>query len=804
MKFSSLFTAASTLIVPRNSQFATEDTDESPQIIYEAVEDNYISETDRLTYCYVNLSQDMTLSNKSGNLFDFSTTGTPAEGDLIYQGGEYAIIQEIIDADTFRVNDGNVLSNGSCYLISSNFGANKAGECFTDGLTFDFGSTDPKPGDIIYFMHDSALWDQFNIKMAQAHKTGIMGVWEFYDGESEDENPDEVTNLGPNLRFDLTTLLGEEDRSGTKVVVSFAQTSAAETAVSKYVGGVNIIETTGLLGQVSPETEVTEYTVGTVWQPITINENSAYDEGELSVDGVLNFELPQTLKQNWAKTTVNGKQAFPIRFRVQELTKSAATFTGTGFNAAGLDSNNYNIRIEIDSFGIVEIDVTGDNGVGGSYTLAGVISTINTALTTVDASLSSAASEDNGQIKITAPDDSLGKDSSITLYAPSGQDATNEIFGLSESNYPYEYIGVGGVPTINQMRIDEGNQYLLFDVVQGETVEEDPLGSSDGSPNQEFVLTHKPLIDGTLVVEVNEGSGFTQYDEVENFLNSDATSKHYTKEITADDEATLKFGDGVNGKVPPAGVDNIKAVYRIGADQDGNAGSRTITINQAGISFVDEIYNPRQATGYAIKEGADETSLQKAKIEGPASLRTLGKAITPADIATLAKDFTSSAGAKPIIRAKAIEETFGIKTIELLVVGTGGALLNESTREEVDTYFNGDLSEDTDGILLTNHEVTTVNYTPKEVDVTVEVQGGNEESIKNAIIGLLSPDALYDDGVTFRWAFGDTIPVSLIIAAIHETGPTNVKNVNLTVPAADIVLENRELPTIGNLSVTVI
>ena len=61
--------------------------------------------------------------------------------------------------------------------------------------------------------------------------------------------------------------------------------------------------------------------------------------------------------------------------------------------------------------------------------------------------------------------------------------------------------------------------------------------------------------------------------------------------------------------------------------------------------------------------------MAELKILGPASLRTLGKAITPSDIETLAVQFTSpTTGSSVVSRAKAIEETYGVKTIELLVV----------------------------------------------------------------------------------------------------------------------------------------
>lgn len=803
LKFSSLFTAVSTLIVPRNSQFSTEETEAVDPITFEALVDNSISRTDQLTYVYASKAVAMTLSNKSINLFDYVSTKTPVVGDLLYQDGNYVIVTEVIDGDTFRVNDGNLLDNGAALLISTNFGSNLAGQAITPALTFSFSDTEPQPGDALYLAHDSVMWDRLDIVRTQAFQTGIKGVWEYYDGTTEDANPTTVTNLGSTLRFDLTSLLGTTNREGSVVTLTYVQTSVSEQVVSMWDGTKNIAESTGLLGQVTPSTSQTDYIVGSVWAPLEVtDETNAFSE-----DGKITYELPQTVTKDWDKTTLSGKEGFWIRFRVQELIKTAATLLGSSFTAAGLNTNNYLVKLRIDAFSTLEVDVTGNLGITpGSYTLAGVVATINAALALLDPSLAAVfTAHTSGVLAFHGPDDSLGKDSLFEIQAPSSKDATLEVFGLSEVGYPKTYIGSGGTPVLDLVKMNGGSQYLLVDVVQGRTTRENPLGSSSGLPEQEFILGHRPLIEGTLLVEVNEGAGFTEYTEVANFLNSDQTSKHYTLEIDANDRATIAFGNGITGKIPPVGIDNIRVTYRIGADVNGNVGQRTININSAGISFVDSVYNPRQATGWAEKQGASPESLAQLKIEGPASIRTLGKAITPSDIEDLASTFLSpSSGSRPVSRARAIEETFGVKTVELVVVGNGGALLNDSQRAELDDYFNGNKVDNVEGVLVTNHEVTTVNYTPRIIDVDVTTIGGNAESIKNAITALLNPEAKFSDNVTYRWNFGDEVPLSVIVAEVQNTDPVSVKKVTINSPVASIQLNSRELPLAGIITVTVV
>ena len=234
-----------------------------------------------------------------------------------------------------------------------------------------------------------------------------------------------------------------------------------------------------------------------------------------------------------------------------------------------------------------------------------------------------------------------------------------------------------------------------------------------------------------------------------------------------------------------------------GTANDGNVGARTITVNKAGIAFVDRVFNPRAAIGFQFKEGSTQEDLARLKIAGPATLRVRNRGITPDDFEFLATEFTTASGAKLVTRALAVEETFGIKTIELIVVGITGGLLTQNQLDDLDVFFNGSKPDNIKGVGLTNHEVTSVNYSPRIIDVVATVQGGNAATIENALRALLNPEAKFDDGVTFRWDFDDIVPIAIISSEIINTDPKNIKNVSLTLPAADIDLSAKELPLAG-------
>lgn len=703
-------------LVPENTQFATVETEDSPQIIYETNESFVIEPSDKPTAVFqysaglieiidnnfdgneiitiagvqfrlgIEWAAGATIADSLANLKAAINTAV----DSAIRGRIFAlsddtskisIIPLIPEVETIAIG----LTDGvtpNFNVANAGFSANKTGLASTNGVLWNLFASTPKKGDMIYVMHTNVMWNTLEF-LFDTFGSGLTFAVEFYDGTLEDAKPNSVVNNGADLTFDLTDLLGDEDRSGTSVRVVYSNTGAQETRVSEFVAGKNVINTLGLLGQSVVSLDEQDYVVGTFWNEVSDTDDVTAD---LTADGKLSYTLPQNQAQNWNKETFNGVNGFAIRLRV------------------------------------------------------------------------------------------------IDVVAPVN-------------------------PVVDRLRIDTGKQFITVPVVQGQTVADEPLGSSNGAENQPFLLTYKPIIEGTLLVEVDEGSGFQPWNQKENFLASNSSSKDYTLDIKADDDAIVEFGDAKQGKIPAPGVDNIRALYKIGADLDGNVGARTITVNKGGISFVNQIYNPRQALGWTPKEGSTEEDLARLKVEGPATLRSRGRAITTADFEFLATQFTDSNGSDLVARALAIEETFGVKTIEVVVVGYAGALLTEVQREELKDFFNGNKEKGIEPSIVTNHEATIVNYTPKTVDVTAVVTGGNQAEITNAIVSLLNPEATFGDGVTKRWQFGQEIPISVIVSAIFEVDPVNIKKVVLTVPQAigeAVPLDTRELPVSGSVAVTVI
>lgn len=411
------------------------------------------------------------------------------------------------------------------------------------------------------------------------------------------------------------------------------------------------------------------------------------------------------------------------------------------------------------------------------------------------------------------------QDGSITFEFPQDQDRNwqaTEVNAIAAVWFRYRLVDASTptAPTLVRVQIDQDEQHILVVGTQGETIGPQILGSSDGSASQEFPLPETPYLDDSEVVEVDESGGgvWVVYTRVLNFLNSTSTTRHYVRETSAEDKATIRFGDGTFGRIPPAGTDNLRALYRVGGDQDGNVGANEVVVNADGIAGVADVINPRAASGWRIKDGGTEADLERVKRDGPAALRTRGTASTVSDILRLATtEFTDRNGAKPVARAVGVEEGLGAKTVKLLVVGTGGITLTADQKQDLEVYFNGDRDArpPVDGVLVLNQQVGVFNFEPRTIQVTATVvwPGGSAAVVETALLNLLKPLSLEEDGTTYTWNFGGTVSLSRVYAEIHAVDPAivDVPTLLLNGSASPVSLGDNELPvtTAGSITISI-
>jgi predicted phage baseplate assembly protein len=183
--------------------------------------------------------------------------------------------------------------------------------------------------------------------------------------------------------------------------------------------------------------------------------------------------------------------------------------------------------------------------------------------------------------------------------------------------------------------------------IAAQTVQNEVVGASQGTPNQTFTLSSTPVNDGTLELTVDEGSGPASWTEVDDFSGSGPDDTVYLLDPTT---GAITLGDGAQGHIPVANLSNPTASIVALSYQFGGGASTNIAAGSP-LTLMTSI--PGVDTGavsmpFAAYGGADEETLQSAMNRAPAALKSNNRAVTAEDYEMLAKQ------AGPIARAKAL------------------------------------------------------------------------------------------------------------------------------------------------------
>lgn len=175
---------------------------------------------------------------------------------------------------------------------------------------------------------------------------------------------------------------------------------------------------------------------------------------------------------------------------------------------------------------------------------------------------------------------------------------------------------------------EDGKYLYTVKVIQGTTVRNELIGSSTETPDQSFKLNYTPVILDSISVRIDEGSGYSMWNRVDNFVDSTATSKDYVAVINENDEAVITFGDGVFGKIPLE-HGGMYCTYRIGGGTRGNVGANKIILLDSNLALVAKTFNPDTAD----IEGVDKETLTEIKRNAPNAHRIKWGALTAQDFA---------------------------------------------------------------------------------------------------------------------------------------------------------------------------
>jgi uncharacterized phage protein gp47/JayE len=329
--------------------------------------------------------------------------------------------------------------------------------------------------------------------------------------------------------------------------------------------------------------------------------------------------------------------------------------------------------------------------------------------------------------------------------------------------------------------------------INAETVRNEVIGYSDGTPDQTFNFGRYPVLKGQKILvrenevpgrrdaktilkeegedairEVRDDNGNTvevwvRWHEVDSFYNSSATSRHYTLDpITGE----IKFGDGIRGMIPPMGADNIVAEeYRTGGGTVGNVGASSLVVLRQSIAYIESVYNPYAATG-----GADKETIEEAKLRGPQVIKNRYRAVTVEDFEWLSLRASGS-----VARAKCMPSSRKPGEVTVLIIPKAGTATADLGSKPLPTP---ELLRRVKDFLDERRLITTrlnVNK-PRFVEVSVSIDvvmkplGPKGDSLKremeNAIRKYVNPLTGGADGK--GWPFGRTLHKSDLIKVVES------------------------------------
>jgi Baseplate J-like protein len=189
--------------------------------------------------------------------------------------------------------------------------------------------------------------------------------------------------------------------------------------------------------------------------------------------------------------------------------------------------------------------------------------------------------------------------------------------------------------------------------VQGETIVDEIVGSSDGDANQTIPLQHADVLededirireplsveereqieresgDDSIVDREDIGGPWVRWRETVAFFDAGPNDRCYMIDRST---GVLQFGDGQHGGIPPAGVDNVRAFrYRTGGGSAGNVPAGQIAALASAVAGIESVFNPTAADG-----GSDKADTEAMLTIGPRRISHRDRAVSAEDFEELA------------------------------------------------------------------------------------------------------------------------------------------------------------------------
>jgi len=345
--------------------------------------------------------------------------------------------------------------------------------------------------------------------------------------------------------------------------------------------------------------------------------------------------------------------------------------------------------------------------------------------------------------------------------------------------------------TISDTNVNVGVNSVDVLCNHGETVTTEILGSSDASSGQRFVLKRNGIIWHSEIIEVNDGTGWVVWTRVDNFTLSGGSDIHYRVQLSEEGKYLIVFSDGVYGKVPARGLNNIRSTYRMGGGVVGNVGAGQIIELVTPVTNVTAVTNVSAASG-----GTESESMEHARLFAPAWARSLDRCVTIGDIEALAMLYDSPSFGR-IAQARAIEH--GGVIFSVMVVPRSGGVPSAIHRSELQSYL--EIRK------MANTAIEVIDPVYRQISINAELVAFPNYApselchrVRERLVAYLSPVYQDPNSGIYPHGFGRDIYVSDLYAIID--GTEGVHHCHLSTPGSDVILNDFEIADIGAITLT--
>jgi hypothetical protein len=365
------------------------------------------------------------------------------------------------------------------------------------------------------------------------------------------------------------------------------------------------------------------------------------------------------------------------------------------------------------------------------------------------------------------------------------------------------------------------------------TLRDLPVGTSNGTPDQVFQLTQTPILTGErievrelngaranvewriLAMELSGGDAagvaeldaqlaregatqdlfygvlrlrrnrqkqvveaWVQWEARDQLFFSAGADRHYALDRAV---GRLRFGDGTNGRVPPAEAAILVREMSVGGGSKGNVAARAISLLLGVVPGIQAVFNPRAAEG-----GADGEAPSAVLDRGPRSIRHRGRAIAPADYEALAAEASPAVRIVRAIPGRSPSGQILPGWITVLIVPYSKDArpypsfgLREHVRKFIERRALADLAA-LHRIHITGPSYLAVGVSATIVPTDPSAAGAVEKSVRDRIERFLHP--LFGGPSGTGWDLGRDVYTSDVAAELERVpGVDYLEELTLTV-----------------------